>query len=166
MTKADMLDAYRLATRIRTTERDSGRSAAVGRWIYPKRAQNIHTPGPRELHSFLYTTLSAFSAFFCCWSSCWEVCFSCCEIVTLPRLPTFFYTMSSTDHFPVADDFQRQSDGFMQWLSQQPDVTISPKIQVRDLRHQGSGRGVGTFYMIFMFTFSLVKLFVCPHFSN
>ncbi|KAI7970057.1 hypothetical protein EIK77_001447 [Talaromyces pinophilus] len=50
--------------------------------------------------------------------------------------------MSSTDHFPDADDFQRQSDGFMQWLSQQPGVTISPKIEVRDLRHQGSGRGV------------------------
>uniref|UniRef100_A0A093XY31 Ribosomal lysine N-methyltransferase 4 n=1 Tax=Talaromyces marneffei PM1 TaxID=1077442 RepID=A0A093XY31_TALMA len=36
--------------------------------------------------------------------------------------------MSSTDHFPDVDDFQRQSDG--------------PKIEVRDLRHQGSGRGV------------------------
>lgn len=33
----------------------------------------------------------------------------------------------------------------MQWLSQQPDVIISPKIEVRDLRHQGSGRGVGMF---------------------
>jgi N-lysine methyltransferase SETD6 len=33
----------------------------------------------------------------------------------------------------------------MQWLSQQPGVTISPKIEVRDLRHQGSGRGVGMF---------------------
>lgn len=68
--------------------------------------------------------------------------------------------MSSTDHFPDADDFQRQSDGFMQWLSQQSDVTISPKIEVRDLRHKGCGRGVG------MFTFSFTEPFASQHFSN
>ncbi|EED12472.1 SET domain protein [Talaromyces stipitatus ATCC 10500] len=50
--------------------------------------------------------------------------------------------MSSTEHFPDADDFQRQTDGFMQWLSQQTGVTISSKIEVQDLHHQGSGRGV------------------------
>lgn len=68
--------------------------------------------------------------------------------------------MSSTDHFPDADDFQRQSDGFMQWLSQQPDVTISPKIEVQDLRHQGSGRGVGTFLFpsCFIYSIHFVKL--------
>lgn len=148
------------------TDRDSGRSAAAGRWIYPKRAQNIHTSGPQDLHSSFFTTLLALFASFCCWSSCWEVCLSCCEVFTLTRLPALFYIMSNTDHFPDADDFQRQSDGFMQWLSQQPGVTISPKIEVRDLRHQGSGRGVGTFFMIFMFTFSFVKLFVSPHFSG
>lgn len=61
--------------------------------------------------------------------------------------------MWSIDHFPDADDFQRQSDGFMQWLSQQTNVTLSSKIEVRDLRHQGSGRGVGTFFL-FCFRFA------------
>lgn len=69
--------------------------------------------------------------------------------------------MSSTDHFPDVDDFQRQSDGFMQWLSQQTDVTISPKIEVRDLRHQGSGRGVGKFFFLHLVLFYFVKL-LCP----
>lgn len=129
----------------RGTDTDSGRSAA-GRWIYPKRAQTIHTSGRGELLSSLFTTLPTLFALVCCWPFCWEVCSSCCEIVTLPNLPSLFHTMPSTDHFPDADDFQGQSDGFMQWLSQQPDVTINSKIEVRDLRHQGSGRGVGTVF--------------------
>jgi hypothetical protein len=77
--------------------------------------------------------------------------------------------MSNTDHFPDADDFQRQSDGFMQWLSQQPDVTISPKIELRDLRHQGSGRGVGKFFSAFILLFlfgPLSSAFASPHFSD
>jgi hypothetical protein len=52
--------------------------------------------------------------------------------------------MSSATHFPDADDFQRQSDEFTSWLSQQPGVRINPHIQVADLRSQGAGRGVGT----------------------
>jgi hypothetical protein len=51
--------------------------------------------------------------------------------------------MFNTDHFSDAADFQRQSDDFARWLSQQTGVTLSPKIQIQDLRHQGSGRGVG-----------------------
>ncbi|KAJ9361524.1 hypothetical protein DTO027B9_685 [Paecilomyces variotii] len=50
--------------------------------------------------------------------------------------------MSSTVHFPDADNFQRQADEFLAWLSQKPGVRISPKIQVTDLRGQAAGRGV------------------------
>lgn len=53
--------------------------------------------------------------------------------------------MSSAAHFPDSGSFQRQSDEFIAWLAQRPNVRINPKIQVADLRSQGAGRGVGMF---------------------
>lgn len=82
--------------------------------------------------------------------------------------------MSNAGHFSDAVDFQRQSDDFARWLSQQADVTVSPKIQIQDLRHQGSGRGVGKLFTIHCVFFCncyhidfLVKLlFLIDHFSR
>ncbi|KAH8689632.1 SET domain protein [Talaromyces proteolyticus] len=50
--------------------------------------------------------------------------------------------MSTRSHFSDADSFQYQSDQFSEWLTQQPGVTVSPKIWISDLRSHGSGRGV------------------------
>lgn len=55
-------------------------------------------------------------------------------------------TMSSSTHFPDSPNFQRQSDDFISWLSGKPGVNINPNIAVADLRSQGAGRGVGTFF--------------------
>jgi hypothetical protein len=53
--------------------------------------------------------------------------------------------MSSTTYFSDAEGFQRQSDEFISWLSQKPDVRVNPAIQIRDMRSQNAGRGVGMF---------------------
>ncbi|KAK5004156.1 Ribosomal lysine N-methyltransferase 4, partial [Cryomyces antarcticus] len=41
----------------------------------------------------------------------------------------------------MEDDFQNKSDSFMAWLRQQG-ASISPKIELADLRSRGAGRGV------------------------
>jgi SET domain-containing protein 6 len=68
--------------------------------------------------------------------------------------------MPTVSHFPDAGSFQRQSDEFAAWLSQQPGVKLSPKIRISDLRFQGSGRGVGMFALVC--TFLVFFLFLSP----
>ena len=46
------------------------------------------------------------------------------------------------------DDFNQKSTDFMSWLGGLEGVTISPKIQLADLRERGAGRGVGKFSIL------------------
>ncbi|KAA8643251.1 hypothetical protein EYZ11_008502 [Aspergillus tanneri] len=50
--------------------------------------------------------------------------------------------MSSTAHFPNPNDFQNQTDQFLNWLSGSSGVKVNPKIHIADLRSQAAGRGV------------------------
>ena len=42
------------------------------------------------------------------------------------------------------ESFRAQTDAFLSWFRCQPEVSISSKIEVVDLRSLGQGRGVGT----------------------
>ena len=44
---------------------------------------------------------------------------------------------------PDNDPFDHKTEAFLAWLQQRPGVSISPKIQIADLRHIGAGRGIG-----------------------
>ena len=47
------------------------------------------------------------------------------------------------------DDFHTRSAEFFSWLKQQDGVSVSPKIQLADLRSSGAGRGVGMYSILF-----------------
>lgn len=42
----------------------------------------------------------------------------------------------------MADEFEQKSKALVDWLSAQPEVSISPKIKLMDCRDRGAGRGV------------------------
>ncbi|KAL2871300.1 ribosomal lysine N-methyltransferase [Aspergillus lucknowensis] len=50
--------------------------------------------------------------------------------------------MSSFNHFSDSDNFQRQSDEFVTWLSSRPGVTVNSKLRIADFRAIAAGRGV------------------------
>ena len=39
-------------------------------------------------------------------------------------------------------DFRQRSSNFVEWFRKQPGCRLNPKVQIADLRHEGSGRGV------------------------
>lgn len=47
-----------------------------------------------------------------------------------------------------------QLEDFVSWLAKDPRVRINPNVRIADLRSQDARRGIGMFYISFLFLFS------------